>query len=170
MTPVLKFPTNYEWNNYIWTCRLSSTVSGLNFPHITSCPAKQQNTFHTSPALWGIREGNSTKTRLAFSSSSFSDWYAGEVGPWPTPDLRKLLWPRWDFGRKPDLAQRCIGGAAAFSDPKDLLVGLPPLAIYSHTHVAPARWIGLPLGSNGCFCFASSPLFSSQEPEERPTH
>lgn len=43
--------------------------------------------------------------------------------------------------------------------PQGPLAGLPPSAIYSHTHVAPAGWIGLPLRSDGCLCFASSPYF-----------
>lgn len=116
--------------------------------------------FPCSPDTPGIMGGNSTKTRLALSSSSFSDWCVGEAGPWCIPNLGKLLWPLCNVGRKPELAHRWIGNMAAFCDLGDLGWPTPFGHLFTHTHVAPVGRIGLPpLKAVGCLCFASSPCF-----------
>lgn len=126
MTPVRKVSTNYEWNNYILSCSLKEKKKKnslcsfhISPPLYLMCPTKQQLSSQSWPS-GGLRKVILLRPCLPLSSSSFSDWYVREAGPWPTPDLGKLLWPPCAFGRKPDLAHTHRGAVAASSDPKDL--------------------------------------------------
>ena len=59
MTPVRKFPSNYEWNNYILSCSLKKkkkkhSLKLSHFPsHNLTRPAKQQHAFPRSPDTLG---------------------------------------------------------------------------------------------------------------------
>lgn len=180
-----RFPANYERNNYILSCSVTRGAGGKEY--------RQQNSYFPSHNLvsrapnssvlpsqsWlmgGIKQGNSTKTvPCAPPPTLIIQW----LMRWGSGTLTcfwlvggGLLWPLSAFfGWKPALAHMHRGVAAHSVDPKGLWLAYclqPLIQIHTHTHrhLAPAGWIGLPHGSEGCLCFASCPLFSSWEAAE----
>lgn len=162
MTPMRKFPANYERNNYNLSRRQKSTVSVSNFLHIISCPAEQRHTFLATTNTLGIREVNSTKTRpcalrlvlqwlICKGSGILTHSWLGEIA------VTSLCFR--EEARPGTYSRGCCG---RHFWPQRPVAGLPPFGhLLKHTHIyaAPAGWIGLPLRSNGCLCLASSTNF-----------
>lgn len=173
MTPVRKFPTNYEWNNYILSFRQkkrekSVSVAFTISPHITSCPAKQQQIFLAVLTLLGLGEVILQRPCLALSplilqwliqtgSGTLTQSWLGEIA---VTSLRF-----WEEARPGIYAS---GNCGSLFWPRGPSASLPPLAIYSHTQLL-LDGLGYPLEAMPASVLHPLPIFILGA-EECPSH